>query len=72
MTKIYVKNRAGVISIMASSSGISISKLAHVGSLVAFVAAGLGNVVFGHGGLELVSFGLALHVGGELAESVLS
>lgn len=59
-------------SIMASSSGLSISKLAHVSSLVALVAAGLGNVIFGHGGLELVSFGLALHVGGDLLEDVLS
>lgn len=50
----------------------SVSKLAHISALVALVAAALGNTLFGHSGLELVSAGLALHVGGDLLEDVLS
>lgn len=52
--------------------GVSVSKLAQVASLFAFGAALFGNVLFGHGGLELVSAGLFLHVGGDLIEDVLS
>ncbi len=56
---------------MATKS-LSIKKLAHVGSVVALVAAALGNTVFGYSGLELVAGGLALHVGGDLLEDVIS
>lgn len=52
--------------------GVSVSKLAQVASLFAFGAAIFGNVLFGHAGLELVSAGLFLHVGGDLIEDVLS
>lgn len=79
---VFKASRGGIVfptSGSTSQSGggdsvmhISISKLAHVGSLVAFVAAVFGNTVFGHAGLELVSAGLALHVGGELLEDVLA
>lgn len=51
---------------------VSISRLAHVGSLLAFGAAAFGNTVFGNSGLELVAAGLALYVGGDIAEGVLS
>ena len=51
---------------------VSIAKLAHVGSLVAFVAAALGNTVFGYSGLELIGGGLALYAGGDLLEDILS
>lgn len=59
-------------SIMAASSGVSISKVAHAASLVAFVAAAIGSTLFGHTGLELVAGGLALYAGGDLLEDVLS
>lgn len=52
--------------------GVSISRLFHVASLVAFGGAVLGSTLFGHGGLELVSAGLFLHVGADLAEDVLA
>lgn len=58
--------------IMASTPSISVSKLANVASLLAFVAAALGNTVFGYSGLELVAGGLALHAGADVLESVLS
>lgn len=51
---------------------VSISRLSHVASLIAFAAAAFGNTVFGNGGLELVAAGLALYVGGDIAETVLS
>lgn len=54
-----------------SLSGISISKLANVASVVALAAAAFGNTVFGLSGLELVAAGLALHSGGDLLEDVL-
>lgn len=51
---------------------VSISKLFHVASLVAFGAAAIGSTLFGHGGLELVAGGLFLYASGDLAEDVLS
>jgi len=51
---------------------IMVHKLFYVASLVAFGAAVLGDTVFGHSGLELVSAGLFLYVGADLAEEVLS
>jgi uncharacterized membrane protein len=51
---------------------VSVSKLFHVASLVAFIAAIFGNTVFGHSGIELVAAGLAFHAGADLAEDVLS
>ena len=55
-----------------ANSHISVKKLAHLGSIVALVAAALGNTVFGYSGLELVAGGLALHVGGDLLNDVVS
>lgn len=57
---------------MANGKSVSIKKLAHVASLVALVGGVLGSTIFGHSGLELVSAGLALHVGGDLLDDVLS
>lgn len=51
---------------------VSVSKVFQVASLIAFGAAAIGSVLFGHGGIELVSAGLFLHVGGDLAEDVLA
>lgn len=51
---------------------VSVGKLFKVASLVAFGAAALGNVLFGHSGVELVSGGLFLYVGGDIAEEVLA
>jgi hypothetical protein len=51
---------------------MSISKLFHVASIVAFVAGAISGTVFGHSGLELVSAGLGLYVSGDLAEDILS
>lgn len=51
---------------------MSISKLFHVGALVAFGAALFGNTVFGHAGTELLAGGLFLYASGDLAEDVLS
>lgn len=51
---------------------VSVSKVFHVASLVAFGAAAIDAVLFGHGGVELVSAGLFLYVGGDVAEEVLS
>lgn len=51
---------------------ISIARLASVGSLVALVAAAFGNTVIGLEGLELVAAGLALHVGGDTLEALVS
>lgn len=51
---------------------ISVSRLASVASLVALVAAAFGNSVIGLEGLELVAAGLALHVGGDTIDSLLS
>lgn len=57
---------------MAHTPSVSVSKLVNLGSLVAFVAAALGNTLFGYSGLELVAGGLALHVGADVIDSVLS
>lgn len=51
---------------------VSVSKLFHVASLVAFGAATLGSVLFGHGGVELLGAGLFLYASGDLAEDVLA
>lgn len=57
---------------MASTPTLSISKLVNVASFLTFVAAALGNTVFGYSGLELVAGGLALHAGADIIENVLS
>lgn len=51
---------------------ISISKLAHVASIVFFGVAAFGGALFGHAGLELVGAGLALFAGGDLLEDIVS
>lgn len=50
---------------------VSVSKLFHVASLVAFGAATISATLFGHGGVELVAAGLFLYAGGDVAEEVL-
>lgn len=51
---------------------ISVARLASVASLVALIAAAFGNSVIGVEGLELVAAGLALHVGGDTLDALLS
>lgn len=51
---------------------MNFSKLANVAALFAFGAAALGNVLFGHSGVELLGAGLFFHAGAELIEDVLS
>lgn len=50
---------------------VSVSRLFHVASLIAFGAGFLGATLFGHAGLELVSGGLFLYAAGDVAEGVL-
>lgn len=57
---------------MANTPAVSISKLANLAAVLALAAAAFGNTVFGVSGLELVASGLALHVGGDVLESVLN
>lgn len=57
---------------MANTPSLSISKLVNVASFLTFVAAALGNTVFGYHDLQLVAAGLALHAGADVIESVLS
>lgn len=51
---------------------MNIAKLFHVASIVTFVAAAIGSTVFGHSDLELVAAGLALYVGADVADDLLS
>lgn len=47
-----------------------VSKLFVVASVVSFIAAAIGEAVFGVAGLELVAAGLAFHVSADLAEDL--
>lgn len=51
---------------------MNFSRLASVASLVALAAAAFGNTVIGLEGIELVAAGLALHVGGDTLDALLS
>ena len=51
---------------------VSVSKLASLAALVAFIAAAFGNTVVGLEGLELVAAGLGLHTGADILDSLLS
>lgn len=51
---------------------MNVGRLASVASLVALVAAAFGNEVIGLEGIELVAAGLALHVGGDTLDALLS
>lgn len=57
---------------MANTPSFSVSKLVNLGSFVALLAAALGNTLFGYSGVELVAGGLALHVGADVIDNVLS